>query len=94
MDSNFFQSNPAFSSLTPEKLEFLKNFAGMQKPTQMQEMVPFLISTLNNAKKQNIQFSQMETELLIQVLKQNLSPEDAARVDKMISLIKERGSGK
>ena len=94
MDFNLFQNNPAFSGLTPEKLEFLKAFAGTKKPTQMQEMAPFLISTLNNAKKQNIQFSQMETELLIQVLKQNLSPEEAARADKMISLMKERRSGK
>lgn len=94
MDFNLFQSNPAFSNLTPEKLEFLKNFASMQKPTQLHEMAPFLISTLNNAKKQNIQFSQMETELLIQVLKQNMSPEEAARADKMINLMKERRSGK
>lgn len=93
MDSNLFQNNPAFSGLTPEKLEFLKTFAGMKKPTQMQEMAPFLISTLNNAKKQNIQFSQMETELLIQVLKQNLSPEEAARADKMISLMNRVGGG-
>ena len=94
MDFNMFQNNPAFANLTPEKLNFLSNFAASSKPTDMRSMLPFLMSTLNNAKKENIQFSETETELLIHVLKMNLSPEENERVDKMMALMKERRSGK
>ncbi len=91
--SNMFQNNPAFANLTPEKIAFLQNFASASKPTDMRSMLPFLMSTMNNAKKENIQFSETETDLLIQVLKMNLSPEETERVDKVMNLIKERKSG-
>lgn len=94
MDFNMFQNNPAFANLTPEKIAFLQNFATMNKPTDMRSMLPFLMSTLNTAKKDNIQFSDTETEMLIQVLKMNLSPEESERVDKMMTMMKERRSGK
>ena len=44
------------------------------------------------AKKQNIHFTQPETDLLISILKQNMSPEEAAKADRIIQLMKERGS--
>lgn len=93
MDQNIFKNNPAFLSLSPEKLEFLKNFADTQKPTDIKEMVPFLLSSLNTAKRNNIQFSSAESELLIQILKQNMSPEESAKADKIIHLMQERRSG-
>ena len=81
MNSNIFQNNPAFANLTPEKLNFLMNFANAKKPTQMQEMMPFLMASMNQAKKENIQFTPKETNLLIEILKQNLSPEEAKKVE-------------
>ena len=86
--SNMFQNNPAFANLTPEKIQFLSNFANAKKPTQMQEMMPFLMATMNQAKKNNIQFTPSESDLLIDILKQNLSPEEAKKADMIIRLMK------
>ena len=88
MDNNLFQNNPAFNNLSPEKLAFLMNFANSKKPTQMQEMMPFLMSSMNQAKKENIQFTQSESDLLIEILKQNLSPEEAHKVDMMLRIMR------
>ena len=88
MDSNLFQNNKAFQNLTPEKLQFLLNFANMKKPTKTQEMLPFLLASMNQAKKENIQFSQPETDLLIEVLKQNLSKEECEKIDKIMNIMK------
>lgn len=88
MDNNIFQNNPAFHNLSPEKLAFLMNFANSKKPTQMQEMMPFLMSSMNQAKKENIQFTPSESDLLIEILKQNLSPEEAHKVDMMMRIIR------
>lgn len=88
MDNNIFQNNPAFHNLSPEKLAFLMNFANAKKPTQMQEMMPFLMSSMNQAKKENIQFTPSESDLLIEILKQNLSPEESHKVDMMMRIMR------
>ena len=87
-NSNPFQNNPAFANLSPEKLQFVSNFANMKKPTQMQEMMPFLMSSMNQAKKENIDFSPAESDLLIELLKQNLSPAEAKKADMILQLLK------
>lgn len=93
MINDIFQNNPILENMAPEKLQFLMNFASSPKPTDMKEMMPFLLSTMNSAKSQNIQFTDPETELLINVLKQNMSPEEAKKADKIIQLMQTRRSG-
>ena len=92
MDSSIF-NNPAFSGMSPEKMQFLMNFANAKKPTDMKEMMPFLLSTMSSAKKNNIQFTDPETELLITILKQNMSADEAAKADKIIAMMNNRRSG-
>ncbi|MCI5872233.1 MAG: hypothetical protein PUJ55_01310 [Clostridiales bacterium] len=93
MANDIFQNNPLLQNMAPEKLQFLMNFASSQKPTDIKEMMPFLLATMNSAKANNIQFTDPETELLITVLKQNMSEEEAAKADKIIQLMKSRKSG-
>ena len=90
MEKNLFTDQPAFSNLSKEKLAFLMNFANMEKPTDMKEMAPFLLKMMNSAKKEKINFSAEESNLLIQILKQNLSPEEAKKADKIIQLMQQR----
>ena len=90
MENNFFKDQSAFQNLSPDKLSFLMNFANMKKPTDMKEMAPFLLGAMNSAKKENIKFSPEETNLLIELLKQNMSPEEAAKADKIIKLVNQR----
>ena len=90
MENDIFKNNPVFQNLSPEKLSFLMNFASSTKPTEMKDMAPFLLGTLNSAKKQNIQFTKPESELLISILKQNMSSEEAKKADRIIQLMKER----
>ena len=90
MENDVFKTNPVFQNLSPEKLSFLMNFANSKKHTEMKDMMPFLLGTLSSAKKQNIQFTKPETELMISILKQSMSPEEAEKADKIIRLMKER----
>lgn len=90
MDYDFLANNPMLKNISPEKLQFLMNFASAQKPTDIKEMMPFLLGTMNSAKEKNIQFSDPETELLVNILKQNMSPEEAQKADKIMKLMKDR----
>ncbi len=83
-------NNPLLQNMAPDKLQFLLNFASASKPTSMKDMAPFLLGTINQAKSKNIQFSESETDLLITLLKQNMSDEEAAKADKLIQLMRER----
>lgn len=93
MDNNtllntLISGNPAFNNISQEKLNFLMNFANAKKPARMQEMMPFLMSSINQAKKENIQFTSSESDLLIEILKQNLSPEESHKVDMMMRIMR------
>ena len=90
MEKDLFADQPAFSRLSKEKLSFLMNFANMEKPTDMKEMAPFLLKMRNSAKRDNINFSAEESNRLIPILKQNLSPEEAKKADKIIQLMQQR----
>lgn len=93
MAFDFLDNNPLLQNMSPEKMQFLMSFATSQKPTDIKEMMPFLLSTMNSAKSKNIQFTEPETELLVTILKQNMSAEEAAKADKIIQLMKSRRSG-
>lgn len=90
---DFLKNNSTLGGLSPEKMDFLMNFAGSQKPADMKDMLPFLMRTMGTAQKNNIQFSPTESDLLVQLLKQNMSPDESAKADKMIQFMKERRSG-
>ena len=53
-------------------------------------MMPFLLGTMNAAKTNTIQFTDPETELLVTLLKQNMSKEESEKADKIIRLMKDR----
>ena len=53
-------------------------------------MMPFLMASANTAKQNNIQFNDAETDLLVSILKQNMSPEEAAKADKLLALMRGR----
>ena len=93
MPYDFLNNNPLLADMSPEKLQFLMNFATAKKPTDIKEMMPFLLSAMNSAKSNNIQFSEPETDLLFQILKQNMSAEESAKADKIMNLMKNRRSG-
>ena len=52
------------------------------------ELVPFLMAAASQGRKQGAAFNSAEMELIIEVLKQNQSPQEAAKMDKIISLMK------
>jgi hypothetical protein len=92
MSFEFLENNPLLSDMPPEKLEFLLNFANMKKPSDTKSMMPFLLSQMTLAKKQKINFTDSETDLLFQILKANMSDEEAAKADKIMGLLSQRKS--
>ena len=62
-------------------------FASKPKPENMKDAMPFLMANMNLAKKQNLNFSDMEIQLIIKLLCQNLSPEEQNKVKKIMTMM-------
>ena len=69
MPYDFLNNNPLLADMSPEKLQFLMNFATAKKPTDIKEMMPFLLSAMNSAKSNNIQFSEPDEKQKERLLK-------------------------
>ena len=85
MDSIF--NNPAFSGMSPEKLQFLMSFIQKDKPTSMKDIMPFLMANMRQAKDQKLDFSKPEIQVICELLCKDLPGEEQERVKKVMSLL-------
>ncbi len=88
MSESDISKNPAFQNLSPEKLQFLTSFMGQPKSNNANEMMTLLMAFSSRAKGQGIQFSQEETDFIIEHLKENMSPRDRQKTDMILKMMK------
>ena len=86
MDNNLL-NNPLLNDMSAEKLEFIMNFASKDKPTNMKDAMPFLMANMNIAKKKNINFTAPEIQLIAEILTQNASPSEKAKINRIMSMM-------
>ena len=84
---DILKDNPLLHGMDPEKLQFLMNFAQKDKPSNMKDAMPFLLANMNIAKKQNINFSKPEIQLIAELLSKDLSPAEKSKVNRIMSMM-------
>lgn len=84
---DFLLNNPLLSGMDPEKLQFIMSFAQKDKPTNMKDAMPFLLANMNIAKKQNINFSTPEIQLIAEILSKDLPPAEKNKVNRIMSMM-------
>ena len=68
--------------------DFFKNnekFSGIS-PEKLEFLMKF--ASQNNAKQEGISFTPNETDLIIEILKQNMSPEEQRKADQILMLMR------
>ena len=73
--------------MDPLKLQFIMNFAQKEKPKNMKEAMPFLLANMNLAKKQNINFTNPEIQLITEILSKDLPDSEKTKVNKIMSMM-------
>jgi hypothetical protein len=73
--------------MDPLKLQFIMNFAQKEKPKNMKEAMPFLLANMNLAKKQNINFTNPEIQLIAEILSKDLPASEKTKVNKIMSMM-------
>lgn len=76
------------NGISPEKLAFLKAMAGKKSGNNAQEMMAALMSISSSAKKQGMTFTESERDMMLEILLNNLSPEEGKRARNMIQMMK------
>ena len=66
---------------------FIMNFASKDKPNSMKDAMPFLLANMNIAKKKNINFTNSEIKLIAEILTKDLSSEEKAKVNRIMSMM-------
>ena len=88
MNLDFLKGNPALNDISPEKLQFLMDFASNNADTKdAKSMASTVMNAANNAKQNGMTFSSTETTLLIELLKQNMSEAERVKADKMLQMM-------
>ncbi len=64
-----------------KKLAFLSELVTQSGGKSVDTLLPFLISANQNANSMGLQFTNSETDLILNVLKSRMSPEEQSRIE-------------
>ena len=88
MDISDLLKQGNMGNISPEKLNFLMQFANQNHSGNAKEMASELSQAASTAKKEGIEFSENERDMMINILKQNMSEEERKKTDMILSLMK------
>lgn len=83
MLDNNWMNNPAFQNIDPQKLLLLNQLLGQAGSKSKDELLPFFMAASSKASSMGMAFSDAETELIMSVLTEKMSPEEKNRVETM-----------
>lgn len=83
-----WMKDPNLSGIPAEKLQMLQSMASMGNGKGPNELLPILMAAANTSREKGMQFSDAEMDLIIQVMKSNRSPEEVAKIDRMLQMLK------
>ena len=87
MDKNW-QNDPKLKNMDRSKLEMLQSLAEQGNGKSPSDMLPFLMSAAAQGKNSGLNLSPDEISAVLEVLKAGKSPEEAAKIDRIVSLMR------
>ncbi len=64
------------------------NFSDQNKSGNAKEMSNMILGAANAAKKEGISFTPNETDLIVEILKQNMNPEEQRKADQLLHIMR------
>lgn len=83
-----WMNDPLLAGIDPAKIALLNSFVSQGNGKTQNEIVSLLMAAANSSRSRGLQFTPEEMERVIHVLKAGRSPQEIARMDKMLSLMK------
>lgn len=86
MNQKDFFSTPEFQKLHPIKKQIIQELVSDRESMSPETMLSKVMTINKELSKRNLNFSKEESSLLIQILKQSMSPSDQQKVDLLMGL--------
>lgn len=86
--TNNWMSDPAVANIDKAKLEFLQALVFESQTLSKEQMLPFLMSVAKKGSDNHISFSDEEVDTIISVIRNYSTPEELAKIDKLLKLRK------
>lgn len=93
-DDFSWMKDPSLKGIDHAKLQMLMNFASQGKGKSQNDMLPFLMAAARQSQASGTSFSSQEADLIVNVMKQGKSPEEAAKIDRMITMLRQMRKGR
>lgn len=88
MDPSILLNNDSLKDISSEKLHFLLDFATKNRSKNPKEMIPLFLAATSSAKKNHVSFSNAETELILEIMKSNMTEEEKKKLELIVSMMK------
>ena len=89
-----WMNDPTLAGIDPAKMALLNSLVQQGSKKNQNEMLAFLMSAAANSKRNGLQFSPGEMDMIAKALKKGKSPQETAKMDRMLSMMKMLRRGK
>lgn len=79
-------NNPLLKDIDPVKLQIITTLANEGTQKSKTEMLPFFMSAMSQANQKGVAFTPEERQLMLDILMQNLSPEEKKRAETIVKM--------
>lgn len=83
-----WMNDPRLAGMDKSKLEMLQQMADQGSQKSQSDLMPFLMAAASNGNSKGMNFSSDEISAIIEVIKMGKSPKEAAKLDKIVSIMK------
>lgn len=81
MTNKDWMNNPALANIEPIKLQLLTEMVEQAETKNKDELLPFFLAINSKAASKGINFNDAETDIILNVLKAKMSPQDIKKIE-------------
>lgn len=83
-----WQDNPKLAGMNRSKLDMLQQMAQQGAGKSPSDLLPFIMNAAAKGKSAGLRFNPNEINTIIEVLKMGKSPQERAKLDQVVNLMK------
>lgn len=83
-----WRNNPKLNGMDKGKLDILQSLAQQGTGKSPADLLPFIMNAASQGKNAGLNFNPNEVDTIIEVLKMGKSPQEAAKLDQVVNLMK------
>lgn len=81
-----WKNDPRLRNIDPAKLILLEKLSSNMDGKNPSELMPILMAAISKANTQGLHFNKDEMDLIMEILTENMAPEEMQKVQKMLAL--------